>query len=261
MRAERVDKQFFHHQGITERILDQIQRADILIADVSTTNPNVLYEVGYAHAKTKVCILLTTNPKNIPFDLKNRRHIIFTGLRDLREKLRNDLEALKGEMQLSFDKDDAECVNSNINTFTITTQRGSQATSIRIKVTTDTELHLQNVAAHMETIERRIGTERWTSFKLPQPIPLTWTDTDAILTDFSSPTAKYVNVFHINHNDNKLTVWKMSMTGVLSEFLSKQARYRVTISVMGRRIQLDVVWRGRWNTMVVELAKRRVRNP
>ncbi len=61
MRVERVDEQSFHRQGITERIIQQIEDADILIADMTTNNPNVLNEVGYAHAKNKLCILLTIN--------------------------------------------------------------------------------------------------------------------------------------------------------------------------------------------------------
>src|ERR1700730_4192158 len=84
MRAERVDQQSFPRQGITDRIIKQIQDADILIADMSAKNPNVCYEVGYAHAKNKLCILLTNDPNAIPFDLKDRRHIVFSNLNDLK---------------------------------------------------------------------------------------------------------------------------------------------------------------------------------
>jgi nucleoside 2-deoxyribosyltransferase len=256
MQAERVDKQSFHRQGITERIIQQIQDADILIADVSTNNVNVVYEVGYAHAKNKLCILLTKNPKTICFDLKNKRHIVFSSLNDLKEKLLKDLEALKAEAELSFDKADAECV-ATVSVSVIKMEGMSEATSIRVKVKTNSEIHPRNVPAQMTKIERRTGAERWKRFKLEQPIQLTWTDTDTIYTDFSGSTAKYVNVFHIDHNENKLTIWSMSMPLALSEFLSIQATYRVTIEVMGRQIQLDIIWPGRWNTMTPELTKQK----
>ena len=109
MRAHRVDEQSFHRQGITEKVIEQIQDADILIADLSTKNPNVLYEVGYAHAKHKLCILLTTYVYKIPFDLKDKRHIVFSSNKDLRNKLSNDLNELKAEIELSFDGTDIEC--------------------------------------------------------------------------------------------------------------------------------------------------------
>src|SRR3954452_23592229 len=60
-----------------ERIYRQIELADIIIADMSGKNPNVFYEVGYAHAKQKLCILLTANADDIPFDLKHQRHIVY----------------------------------------------------------------------------------------------------------------------------------------------------------------------------------------
>ena len=46
MRAERVDKQFFLREGITDRIIRQIESADVLVADLSSENLNVVYEVG-----------------------------------------------------------------------------------------------------------------------------------------------------------------------------------------------------------------------
>lgn len=40
-------------------------------------NPNVFYEVGYAHALDKRVILLTQKVDDIPFDLKNHQHIVY----------------------------------------------------------------------------------------------------------------------------------------------------------------------------------------
>jgi hypothetical protein len=40
-------------------------------------NPNVFCEVGYAHAKGKLCALITQNASDIPFDLKHHTHIIY----------------------------------------------------------------------------------------------------------------------------------------------------------------------------------------
>lgn len=57
MFAERVDEQVFHREGILERIYNQIDVADFIIADMTGRNPNVFYEVGYAHAKNKLCII------------------------------------------------------------------------------------------------------------------------------------------------------------------------------------------------------------
>ena len=99
IKAERVDEQIYQ-EGILERIYRQIEAADIIIADMSDQNPNVFYEVGYAHAKEKTCILLTKNSNDIPFDLKHHRHIVYDGsISKLRDSLVNDLNWAKSQIE------------------------------------------------------------------------------------------------------------------------------------------------------------------
>jgi nucleoside 2-deoxyribosyltransferase len=85
--CERVDEQIFE-ESILERIYNQISKADIVIADMTNRNPNVFYEVGYAHALGKATILLTKNSQDIPFDLKHYPHIIYDNkITKLKEEL------------------------------------------------------------------------------------------------------------------------------------------------------------------------------
>ncbi len=84
--AERVDEQIFN-EGILDRLFNQINKADVIVADTTDRNPNVFYEVGYAHALGKIVILLTQNPSDIPFDLKQRQHLVYAGNETLRKEL------------------------------------------------------------------------------------------------------------------------------------------------------------------------------
>lgn len=95
--AERVDEQNFS-ETILERIYRQIDAADFIIADMSGRNPNVFYEVGYAHAKGKLCTLLTKTADDIPFDLKHHRHLVYEGsIVTLKKLLTEELGWLKRE--------------------------------------------------------------------------------------------------------------------------------------------------------------------
>ncbi len=47
----------------------RIGKADAIVADISTSSPRVLYEVGYAHALGKPVVLLTSAVETTPFDL------------------------------------------------------------------------------------------------------------------------------------------------------------------------------------------------
>ena len=85
--CERVDEQLYEG-SIIERIYNQIDKADFVIADMTGRNPNVFYEVGYAHALGKRVVLLTKNADDIPFDLKHYPHIVYESkLTLLRDKL------------------------------------------------------------------------------------------------------------------------------------------------------------------------------
>mgnify|MGYP003586932137 CR=1 FL=1 len=96
--AERVDEQIFS-EGILERIYRQIELADVVVADMTGQNPNVFYEVGYAHAKGKLCILLTQRAEDIPFDLKHHRHIVYgSSIGQLRTQLAEEMAWAKDQI-------------------------------------------------------------------------------------------------------------------------------------------------------------------
>lgn len=95
--CERVDEQVFFG-SMLERIYSQISRADLLVADMTGKNPNVFYEVGYAHALGKNVILLTSVAQDIPFDLKHFPHIVYgTEIKTLRSSLARNLKHLASE--------------------------------------------------------------------------------------------------------------------------------------------------------------------
>lgn len=85
MYCERVDEQYYEG-SMLDRIYNQIQTADYIVADMTGKNPNVFYEVGYAHALQKKVILITQDGNDIPFDMKHFLHIIYT---------KNGMSALK----------------------------------------------------------------------------------------------------------------------------------------------------------------------
>jgi hypothetical protein len=97
--AQRVDEQIFV-EGMLDRIFNQINKADVIVADMTAKNPNVFYEVGYAHALDKVVLLITQSADDIPFDLKHRQHIVYSGSIDhLRSELTSRIRWAVGEAE------------------------------------------------------------------------------------------------------------------------------------------------------------------
>ena len=72
LRADEIEKT----GRITEQIYEAIANADALVADIGGLNPNVMYELGYAHALKKEVTLLNDSDE-APFDLKDFRWILY----------------------------------------------------------------------------------------------------------------------------------------------------------------------------------------
>lgn len=79
-------------------IARQIIEAKVVIAEITPANPNVYYEVGYAHALNKPTILIAEKGTNLPFDLSPFRVLFYEnsidGKRRIEEGLRKHLQAI-----------------------------------------------------------------------------------------------------------------------------------------------------------------------
>ena len=63
---------------IINDIARSIEEASVIIADVTTDNPNVFYEVGYAHGIKKATILLSDRTREkLPFDVSGFRTLFY----------------------------------------------------------------------------------------------------------------------------------------------------------------------------------------
>lgn len=91
--CERVDVQSFTGD-ILARVQERIRSARFLIADLSTANPNVYLEVGYAWGCGVPCILLIRDTKELKFDVQGQRCISYNRIKDLEEKLEAELSTL-----------------------------------------------------------------------------------------------------------------------------------------------------------------------
>jgi hypothetical protein len=87
---------------VAQKIAGQIQRARLVIADLSGANPNVMYEVGVAHALKKPVIFLSQDaPEAAPFDVRHFDFITYR-LGDDDGLLRHLDQALQAELAEHF---------------------------------------------------------------------------------------------------------------------------------------------------------------
>jgi hypothetical protein len=73
--------ELFTTGSVVEQIWEQIEKAKLLLADLSGKNANVFYELGLAHAARKPVVFTASDVEDVPFDLRHLRVIIY----DIRE--------------------------------------------------------------------------------------------------------------------------------------------------------------------------------
>ncbi len=91
---------------IIHDIITSIKKARFIVADISNQNPNVMYELGIAHALQKeVIIIYDVNSKKLPFDVIYIRARMYDnnapgGIR-LKSDLEDTIEYVRGKIQSS----------------------------------------------------------------------------------------------------------------------------------------------------------------
>jgi hypothetical protein len=91
--CERADQAAFTGE-IMEWVKKRISSADIVIADLTHSNPNVYLEVGYAWGTGRPTVLLVQDPEHLKFDVKGQRCLVYTKIKQLEQLLARELQAL-----------------------------------------------------------------------------------------------------------------------------------------------------------------------
>ena len=76
-------------------VKERIESARLLVADLSTANPNVYLEVGYAWGKGIPTVLLARDESDLKFDVKGQRCLVYSSIRKLEELLTQELARLR----------------------------------------------------------------------------------------------------------------------------------------------------------------------
>lgn len=91
LRCERADD-IHDISGVMQSVWESVNRARIIIAEMTGRNPNVFYELGIAHTLGKPVIMITQSMDHVPFDLKHLRCIVYEYKPGKINKFENSLE-------------------------------------------------------------------------------------------------------------------------------------------------------------------------
>ncbi len=77
LKPVRADDEIFGSGKIMDQVWRGIRDSKVLLAELTTRNANVYYELGLAHALGKPVVLIAAEGENVPFDLQHIRVVYY----------------------------------------------------------------------------------------------------------------------------------------------------------------------------------------
>ena len=149
-KAIRAD--MINHPGIiTSQIIEHLVSDELVIADLTGSNANVLYELAVRHTLRKPFIQIMTSGEKLPFDIGQNRTIFF----DYKElsSIENFKKSLKGQI-ISIEKNPDEISNPVSNFLSL--QQIKESDNPASQITADVYERLEKYSDNFQTIQEGI---------------------------------------------------------------------------------------------------------
>jgi hypothetical protein len=161
--AKRVD-QLNEPNSITQTILENLEGADLVIADISSHNPNVFYEIGFRTRTNKPIIHLKAQGEDLPFDIYNIRTFEYNladldSVEEVKGRLERTIEAINFPSDEPMDSSDAVQENVTASLFPILYKIIDEIANLQNEVKRNNNGVIQSVISAMQNSQPQVLPE------------------------------------------------------------------------------------------------------
>jgi hypothetical protein len=147
---------FFAHNtsSVMDMLYYALESADLVVIDLVSEDPSIMYDLGYAHGYKKPVILIADTPENVPFDVMSVPTLLFSG---------SDTEHSTFEKTLKSWVYDAL---RNPEKYSVRPKTNTSISSIFISYSHQDIEFLERLRIHLRPLERDRKIELWDDTKL-----------------------------------------------------------------------------------------------
>jgi len=153
--------------SITQAILEHLETADLVIADISGHNPNVFYEMGFRRRTGKPIIHLKSRDEKIPFDISAIRTFDYDltdldSVESIKDRLRKTIGSFSFEPEdssLTVSNDDSMQEKTTQSIVPILFQILDAISDLRSEVSDNDQRALQTAITTMQNVQLKASNE------------------------------------------------------------------------------------------------------
>jgi len=130
-----------------------IEESDVVVSDLTTTNPNVMFELGYAQALKKPVLIISQSVESLPFDLLHNRVLVY----DLREGANDFTRRVRSEVMSAIESPEDYVRLSTLP---------DEGESVFISYSHQDRQYLERLMTHLKPLEVDGMIDAWVDTKL-----------------------------------------------------------------------------------------------
>lgn len=142
------------YADVRQHLKETIKQADVVVADISDSNPNVLWELGFAEALQRPVIVVAEDGGNIPFDLRAVRVLLVSGVSSVANVASRLGAAIEAAMQGTAGQVVAGMA------------QGSSRTKVFLSYSHRDAEYLDRILVHLRPMERSGLIDQWSDTKI-----------------------------------------------------------------------------------------------